>query len=144
MSDIFYKSIKLKTGEVIACALHTNHNLESIVANKYVTLIDPIVYSSFRFMDPKMDQLVDATSMQPFNMTTNDHEIIIATDQVVSVSSLRKTVIDRYKKFVSQLEAYNLAGDVLLNNNEQLNQEDMLEELKYQSLLNMPTDNQIH
>jgi len=144
MNDVFYRSLKLKTGETITCGLHKDYKLEDISSMKFIVLIDPVVYDNFRFMDPKIDQVVDATTMVPFNMTTNDHEITIYADQVVAISSLRKQVTDRYKRFVSHLEAFNTAGDIILNNQPDQGERDMKEELEFQSLLNMPIPDVAH
>ena len=108
----------------------------------YIVLIDPVVYDNFRFLDPKMDQVVDATTMVPFNMATADHEITIHASEVVAINSLRKQVTERYIRFIRHLDAFNAAGDIMLNNQPDPGQDanDMLEELAYQKLLNIPTD----
>lgn len=143
MSGPFYKSVRLKTGELLACVLDDDFTLESLENKKYITLHDPVIYDSFKFLDPKSDQIVDTTTMTPFVGVTSDRNVVIVADQIISINSLRDSARDRYNRFVRQLDAYNIAGDIVNHPGvdvDPINEE----ELRLQELLNMPTDNILH
>lgn len=142
MSNVYLKSVRLRTGELLACGLDDNYTLNDLVNKKFVTLHDPVVYGSFKFLDPKTDQLIDTTSMSPFNGVTSDRDVVIVADQIVSISSLREGAMERYNRFVRQLDAYNLAGDIILNN-QGMNEIDESDD-KAQELLDMPTLDILH
>ena len=142
MSNVFLKSVRLKTGELLACGMDDNYTLDDLAEKKFITLHDPVVYGSFKFLDPKTDQLIDTTSMSPFNGVTSDRDVVIVADQIVCINSLRESAMERYNRFVRQIDAYNLAGDMILNNQGN-NELDEIDD-KAQELLNMPTLDILH
>jgi hypothetical protein len=142
MNNVYLKSLRLRTGELLACGLDDNYTLNDLLNKKFITLHDPVVYGSFKFLDPKTDELIDTTSMSPFNGVTSDRDVVIVADQIVSICSLRDSAMQRYNRFVRQIDAYNLAGDMILNN-QGLNEVVEIDE-KAQELLNMPTLDILH
>ena len=122
------KTLKLKSGELIAAKLDNDFTLADFVEReKYVTLHDPIVYSSFRFLDPSSDQLIDTVSMAPLNAITDDRAIVIEASTIMFIGEIRPRALERYMKFLSQLTEYNNAGDVTMD--EEDSAEDTLEKL---------------
>ena len=140
--NVFLKTIRLRTGDVIACGLEDNFTLDDLTDKKYITLHNPVTYTSFKFIDPKTDQLVDTTAMSPFNGITGDHEIQIKSDEIISINSIRDGARERYLRFLQQLDAYNVAGDMVPST---VPTEDELEEMeRMEALLQMPTSNVLH
>ena len=113
------KSLKLHNGELIACTLEADYELSDFEQEKYITLHDPVVYASFKFLDPQTDQVVDTISMAPYNAVTEDRAIIISTSIIQSVGNMRQGAQQRYENFVRQLDKYNQVGDQILQEQEQ-------------------------
>jgi hypothetical protein len=108
----FIKSVKLKTGELIACEFKSDVKLNEIATrNVFIKLNNPIIYKSFQFLDPDTNQIVDTISMAPYNSISDDTEIVIHVDQIQSISTVRPAAQQRYIQFVSQLDKYNREGD---------------------------------
>lgn len=113
------KTLKLKSGELIAAKLDYNYTIVDFTEReKYVTLHDPIVYTNFRFVDPETDQLVDTISMAPLNGITDDRAIVIDASSVMFVSEIRPRALERYLRFLDQIDEYNKAGDVTMDDPE--------------------------
>lgn len=110
------KSLKLKTGELIAAKMDADFTIADFVEReKYVTLHEPVVYSSFKFLDPESNQIVDTVAMAPLNGITNDKSVVIEASLIMFISDIRDNTLERYERFLSQLAEYNNAGDITLD-----------------------------
>ena len=110
----YVRSIRLKSGELLAASLEADFSILDFENLRYITLHNPILYNSFKFLDPHTDQVVDTISMSPYNALTDDRAIIMQTSRIESISSMREAAAKRYTAFVSQLDKYNKAGDDIL------------------------------
>ena len=110
----YVKSIRLKSGELLAASLEADFSILDFENLRYITLHNPILYNSFKFLDPHTDQVVDTISMSPYNALTDDRAIIIQTSRIESISLMREAATKRYMAFISQLDKYNKAGDDIL------------------------------
>lgn len=139
----YFKSLKLQTGELIAAKLEHNYMISDLrEREKYITLHDPVVYSSFKFLDPQTDQIVDTVSMAPLNGITDDRAVVIEASLIMFINELRPSTIERYERFLSQLSEFNSAGDITTDDldvdSEPLEASDIPEELAEFLLQNMP------
>jgi hypothetical protein len=111
----YIRSLRLKSGELLAATLEADFSILDFENLRYITLHNPILYNSFKFLDPHTDQVVDTISMSPYNALTNDKAVIIQTSRIESINTLREGAAKRYNAFVSNLDQYNRAGDEILN-----------------------------
>lgn len=90
-----YKTIKLKSGELLACGIETDFDLN----HSSVLIYRPIQFSSFKFMNQR-GQVVESVTLTPFLVTSNDEIMEISTDSIMTVCDLTPTALSRYKQFV--------------------------------------------
>jgi hypothetical protein len=98
----FYKVFKLKNGELMAGASTGEINTNTLVSNKFVTLQNPVLFNSYKFMDNE-GELVETISMQPLMPISDDSEYQVSTDHIFSVSKMRDTAAQRYVQFLEHL-----------------------------------------
>jgi len=141
----YVKSIRLKSGELLAASLEADFSILDFENLRYITLHNPILYNSFKFLDPHTDQVVDTISMSPYNALTDDRAIIIQTSRIESISSMREAAAKRYMAFISQLDKYNKAGDDILQLQSQADvQEPEAEEDPNAFLMDLPDSKFFH
>jgi hypothetical protein len=97
------KSLRLKTGEVLACGVEDNLDLESIQSKRFLTIYKPVLFDSFKFLNPQQ-QVVETISMSPFMNTSIDESFIISSDQVVNICDVRPLALERYKDYVRYMQ----------------------------------------
>lgn len=97
--NLHYKAIKLKTGELMACSCETDITTNTLVTNKFVTLHNPVLFNSFKFLDHE-GELVETISMMPLIPVSENTIYDISTDAIMVVSTLRGPAVTRYNDFV--------------------------------------------
>jgi hypothetical protein len=97
------KSLRLKTGEVIACGVEDNLDLEGIQSKRFLTIYKPVLFNSFKFLNPQQ-QVVETISMSPFMNTSIDDSYEISSDQVVNICNVRPLALERYKDYVRYMQ----------------------------------------
>jgi hypothetical protein len=97
------KSLRLKTGEVLACGVEDNLDLEGIQSKRFLTIYKPVLFNSFKFLNPQQ-QVVETISMSPFMNTSIDDSYIISSDQVVNICDVRPLALERYKDYVRYMQ----------------------------------------
>jgi hypothetical protein len=106
------KTLRLKTGDVLAAKFDHDITIAQVAGlNLLIPLEDPIIYSSFKFVDPDTGEIVDTVSMAPYNGISADHVIIIEGNCIESISNIRPGALKRYEQFVNSLDKYNQEGD---------------------------------
>lgn len=103
-----YKTIKLKSGELLACGIETDFDLN----NTSVLIYRPIQFSSFKFMNQR-GQVVESITLTPFLVTSNDEIMEISTDSIMTVCDLTPTALSRYKQFVDIVDETGSAETVM-------------------------------
>ena len=97
------KSLRLKTGEVLACGVEDNLDLEGIQSKRFLTIYKPVLFNSFKFLNPEQ-QVVETISMSPFMNTSVDESYEISSDQVVNICDVRPLALERYKDYVNYMQ----------------------------------------
>jgi len=82
--DIYFKYIKLVSGDNIVCT--TTDNCENVYKQKTISVTDPVVLNPIRI--PKGDVLVESYVMYPWFSFSEEIEYKIPTSQVVLVVNL--------------------------------------------------------
>lgn len=98
------KTIKFKSGELIACGVDDRLTTENLHDFDLITIRDPVVFSSFKFLN-QYSQVVETIGLAPFIATSNDTEYLIPSDSILTISNLRPGALDRYEKYLDLLHA---------------------------------------
>lgn len=91
-------SLKLITGEVIACGIDEPLNDETLITKKFVKLDKPVLFSNFKFVDGT-GQVIETVSMSPFNPVSTDTTYLIKTNTIVSINSIKPSALERYNQY---------------------------------------------
>jgi len=117
------KSLRLKTGEVLACGVEENLDLEGIQSKRFLTIYKPVLFNSFKFLNPQQ-QVVETISMSPFMNTSIDDSFIISSDQVVNICDVRPLALERYKDYVRYMQQ-----DAEMDYSAMAEEQDMLDDI---------------
>ena len=117
------KSLRLKTGEVLACGVEDNLDLEGIQSKRFLTIYKPVLFNSFKFLNPQQ-QVVETISMSPFMNTSIDDSFIISSDQVVNICDVRPLALERYKDYVRYMQQ-----DAEMDYSAMAEEQDMLDDI---------------
>lgn len=117
------KSLRLKTGEVLACGVEDNLDLEGIQSKRFLTIYKPVLFNSFKFLNPQQ-QVVETISMSPFMNTSIDDSYIISSDQVVNICDVRPLALERYKDYVRYMQQ-----DAEMDYSAMAEEQDMLDDI---------------
>lgn len=98
------KTIKFKSGELIACGVDDRLTTENLHDYDLITIKDPVVFSSFKFLN-QYSQVVETIGLAPFIATSNDTEYLIPSDSILTISNLRPGALDRYNNYLDLLHA---------------------------------------
>jgi len=91
-------SLKLITGEVIACGIDEPLNDETLITKKFVKLDKPVLFSSFKFVD-NTGQVIETVSMSPFNPVSTDISYTLKTNCIMSVNSIKPSALEKYNQY---------------------------------------------
>jgi hypothetical protein len=124
--DLYYKFLKLTTGETILCI--TDDDCTNLWNHKTITVADPYVLVSTKI--PKNDTIVEAYMMFPWFTFSEDSTIDINTDKILFASTPKKELIEHYDSFIIKdkeespmdLEDSEILKEVFENN--EMEQED--------------------
>lgn len=91
-------SLKLVTGEVIACGVDEPLTDETLITKKFIKLDKPVLFSNFKFVD-NTGQVIETVSMSPFNPVSTDVTYRIKTNCILSVNSIKPSALERYNQY---------------------------------------------
>lgn len=100
-----YYSLRLKTGEMLACCSEFGIDTGVLENQRWITVDHPVMFDSFKFPDYETGQVIETVSMMPYIPISDDTAYAISTDAIITVSSLRASAADRYKKYLEQMQA---------------------------------------
>ena len=98
------KTIKFKSGELIACGVDDRLTTETLHDFDLITIRDPVVFSSFKFLN-QYSQVVETIGLAPFIATSNDKDYLVPADSILTISTLRPGALDRYNNYLELLHA---------------------------------------
>jgi len=128
-----FKSIRLKNGDLMACTVTEDSLTLSAIKNRAVLeVLNPVVFNSFKFMDPD-GGLVETISMQPLVPMTDSEVFELSTDHIFTVADMRPQAAERYCEFIEHLAQVKLNdGDDMDEEQDQLSiaEEELLEMIK--------------
>jgi hypothetical protein len=94
--DIYFKYIKLVSGDNIVCT--TTDNCENVYKQKTISVTDPVVLNPVRI--PKGDVLVESYVMYPWFSFSEEIEYKIPTSQVILVVNIKDTLKKNYLRYL--------------------------------------------
>jgi hypothetical protein len=96
------KTIRFKNGDIIACGVDDKLTMENLHDYGFITIRDPVEFNTFKFLN-NQGQVVETISMAPFIPSTNDHEILVPTESILTVCNLRPGAQLRYDNYLDTL-----------------------------------------
>ena len=114
--DIYFKYIKLVSGDNIVCT--TTDNCENVYKQKTISVTDPVVLNPIRI--PKGDVLVESYVMYPWFSFSEEIEYKIPTSQVVLVVNIRDNLKKNYLRYLAMQDNDDdiTDGDLFVDDNE--------------------------
>lgn len=100
-----YYSLRLRTGEILACGSENSIDTGMLERQTRVVITNPIVFESFKFPDYETGQVVETISMIPYMPISADTEYTMRSDAIITIGSLRDSALERYKKYLAQMQA---------------------------------------
>jgi hypothetical protein len=114
--DIYFKYIKLVSGDNIVCT--TTDNCENVYKQKTISVTDPVVLNPIRI--PKGDVLVESYVMYPWFSFSEEIEYKIPTSQVVLVVNIKDNLKKNYLRYLAMQDNDDdiTDGDLFVDDNE--------------------------
>ncbi len=117
----------------MACTVTEDSLTLTTIKNRAVLeVLNPVVFNSFKFMDPE-GSLVETISMQPLVPMTDSEVFELSTDHIFTVADMRPQAAERYCEFIEHLAQVKLSdSEDLDNHNDQMSmaEEELLEMIK--------------
>lgn len=100
-NDDFYKIVKLKTGEIILCAMP--HDVKSVAGETHLCLIEPVQVIPHH-QTRKTGKIVgESFFLRPWMGMSDNDEFVISTDIVLTIGDLKKEVKTQYVNYITQV-----------------------------------------
>ena len=100
MNDLYYKYIKLTSGDGIICT--TLDNYENLYDLKTIKVSSPVVLNPVRI--PRGDVLVESYIMYPWFSFSEETEYTIPTTQILFAVNIKETLKKNYLTYLSNRE----------------------------------------
>jgi hypothetical protein len=118
--DLYYKFLRLTTGETILCV--TDDDCTNLWNHKTITVADPYILVSTKI--PKNDSIVEAYMLIPWCSFSEDSTIDINTDKILFATTPKKELIEHYDSFIisdkdgstANLEDSDILQEIFENN----------------------------
>jgi hypothetical protein len=118
--NLYFKYIKLSSGESIVCT--TTDNYENVYKQKTISVYEPVVLNPMRI--PRGDVLVESYIMYPWFSFSQELEYKIPTSQIVLMVNIKENLKTNYLRYLSQQDD----SDDLLEDDYTEDEEGMIEE----------------
>ena len=100
MKDEYFKLVKLKTGETILCAMHSDVN--SVVGETHLFLIEPVQVVNQQQTKNNGQVVGETFVLRPWLGLCDSEEFVIAADIVLTIGNLKHEVKHQYITYVTQ------------------------------------------
>ena len=98
MEDLYYKYLKLSSGDNIICM--TTDNCEDIYDKKTIQVTQPVILSALRM--PSSRGVVESYIMYPFFSFSGEEVYTIPTSQIVLVINIKENLKNNYLTYLSE------------------------------------------
>jgi uncharacterized membrane protein len=121
-TDLYYKFIKLVSGESIICA--TDNNCLFWYDDKVISILNPVVVTSARY--PRGDVLVESYILYSWSTFAKDDVIDLPTSKILVVLNPMDGLIKNYEDFIMRRQNEDIEIDT--ESNEDI-EEEILQEI---------------
>ena len=98
MEDLYYKYLKLSSGDNIICM--TTDNCEDIYDKKTIQVTQPVILSAIRM--PSSRGVVESYIMYPLFSFSGEEVYTIPTSQIVLVMNIKENLKNNYLTYLSE------------------------------------------
>lgn len=95
----YHKVFKMKCGEMVVCRSPVSDNREHL-RSQIIEVENPVIIYSYQM--EIADEVMNGFMFKPWIEVTNDTRYYINVDNIVSVSNLNDTLIEKYEAFVTK------------------------------------------
>jgi hypothetical protein len=100
INDDYFKIIKLKTGELILCAMASD--VKSVAGESHICLIEPVQIIPQQQQRHKGQVIGETFILRPWIGMSDSDEFIISTDIVLTIGDLKRDVRQQYVNYITQ------------------------------------------
>lgn len=100
MRDEHFKLVKLKTGETILCAMHSD--VKSVAGESHLYLIEPVQVVQQQQTKNNGQVVGETFVLRPWLGLSDSEEFVIGTDIVLTIGNLKHEVKEQYISYVTQ------------------------------------------
>ena len=126
MEDLYYKYLKLSSGDNIICM--TTDNCEDIYDRKTIQVTHPVILSAIRM--PSSRGVVESYIMYPLFSFSGEEIYTIPTSQIVLVINIKENLKNNYLTYLAERDEEE---DVLVQDDDN---DDVIEEETIEEFLN--------
>lgn len=126
MENLYYKYLKLSSGDNIICM--TTDNCEDIYDKKTIQVTHPVILSAIRM--PSSRGVVESYIMYPLFSFSGEEIYTIPTSQIVLVINIKENLKNNYLTYLAERDAEE---DVLVQDDDN---DDVIEEETIEEFLN--------
>jgi len=112
MEDLYYKYLKLSSGDNIICM--TTDNCEDIYDRKIIQVTQPVILSAIRM--PSSRGIVESYIMYPLFSFSGEEVYTIPTSQIVLVINIKENLKNNYLTYLSERDEEE---DVLVSDDDE-------------------------
>ena len=98
MEDLYYKYLKLSSGDNIICM--TTDNCKDIYDRKIIQVTQPVILSAIRM--PSSRGVVESYIMYPLFSFSGEEVYTIPTSQIVLVMNIKENLKNNYLNYISE------------------------------------------
>ena len=126
MEDLYYKYLKLSSGDNIICM--TTDNCKDIYDRKIIQVTQPVILSAIRM--PSSRGVVESYIMYPLFSFSGEEVYTIPTSQIVLVMNIKENLKNNYLTYLAERDEEE---DVLVQDDDN---DDVIEEETIEEFLN--------
>jgi len=103
INDDYFKIIKLKTGEMILCAMASD--VKSVATETHLSIIEPVQIIPQQQQRHKGQVIGETFILRPWIGMSDSDEFVISTDIVLTIGDLKRDVRQQYVNYITQTVA---------------------------------------
>ena len=98
--EVFYKVVRLKTGEAILCSM--NDDVRSAVQVPFLVLMNPVMATSTKQITKNDDIVGELFMMRPWIGLSDSKEFTLTTDIVLTIGNLKPAAQKQYIAYLDE------------------------------------------
>lgn len=98
---LFYKIVRLKTGENIVCSM--NRNVQSITQEPYLSMTNPVMIVLSKQILRDNDTVAEQYLFRPWMGASDSQDFVIPTDIALTIGDLKNVFVLKYLEYVHEV-----------------------------------------